>query len=96
MAAEETPAERLRQLIKTDADPRVRQRAQAVLLVEQGHTLASVGRLLEMKPDRVRIWQRRYAAEGRRDAGGRRRWMRLRAPLSTTRWSRDHRRMGCR
>ena len=64
MAAEETPAERLRQLIKTDADPRVRQRAQAVLLVEHGHSLASVGRLLEMKPDRVRIWQRRYAAEG--------------------------------
>src|SRR5262245_21490707 len=39
--------------------------AQAVLLVEQGHSLASVGRLLEMKPDRVRIWQWRFAAEGR-------------------------------
>jgi transposase len=36
-----------------------------VWLVEHGHTLASVGRLLEMKPDRVRIWQRRFAAEGR-------------------------------
>jgi hypothetical protein len=58
-------AERLRRLIKTDPDPRARQRAQAVLLVEQGYTLASVGRLLEMKPDRVRIWQRRFAAEGR-------------------------------
>jgi len=55
----------LRQLIKTDADPRVRQRAQAVLLVEQGHSLASVGRLLEMAPHRIRIGQRRYAAEGR-------------------------------
>jgi transposase len=65
MAAAETPADGLRRLIKTDADPRVRQRAQAVLLVEQGHTLASVGRLLEMKPDRVRIWQRRFATEGR-------------------------------
>lgn len=65
MAAEEEPTDALRRLIKTDADPRVRQRAQAVLLVEQGHTLASVGRLLEMKPDRVRIWQRRYRAEGR-------------------------------
>jgi transposase len=64
-AADEPPVEGLRRLIKTDPDPRVRQRAQAVLLVEQGHTLASVGRLLEMKPDRVRIWQRRYAAEGR-------------------------------
>ena len=57
--------ETLRQLIKTDADPRVRQRAQAVWLVEQGHSLASVGRLLEMAPYRIRIWQRRYAAEGR-------------------------------
>jgi transposase len=55
----------LRQLIKTDPDPRVRQRAQAVLLVEHGHSLASVGRLLEMAPHRVRIWQRRYVAEGR-------------------------------
>jgi len=36
-----------------------------VLLVEHGHTLASVGRLLEMKPYRMRIWQRRSAAEGR-------------------------------
>ena len=68
MAAEragEAPAEALRRLIKTDPDPRVRQRAQAVLLVEQGHRLASVGRLLEMEPDRVRIWQRRFTAEGR-------------------------------
>src|SRR5260370_38452533 len=64
-AAGEPPTEGLRRLIKTDADPRVRQRAQAVLLVEQGHSLASVGRLREMKPDRVRIWQRRFAAEGR-------------------------------
>jgi hypothetical protein len=53
----------LRQLLKTDPDRRVRQRAQAVLLVEQGHTLAPVERLLEMKPYRMRIWQRRYAAE---------------------------------
>jgi transposase len=57
--------EPLRQLIKTDPDPRVRQRAQAVLLVEQGHSLACVGRLLEMAPYRIRMWQRRYAAEGR-------------------------------
>lgn len=64
-AAEELSTDGLRRLIKTDPDPRVRQRAQAVLLVEQGHTLASVGRLLEMKPDRVRIWQRRFATEGR-------------------------------
>jgi transposase len=64
-AADEPPAEGLRRLLKTDADSRVRQRAQAGWLVEQGHSLASVGRLLEMKPDRVRSWQRRYAAQGR-------------------------------
>lgn len=40
-AAEEGPSDGLRRLIKTDPDPRVRQRAQAVLLVEQGHSLAS-------------------------------------------------------
>ena len=71
--AEEAPTDVLRRLLKTDPDPRVRQRAQAVLLVEHGHTLASVGRLLEMKPDRVRIWQRRYAAvaaEGRQGVAG--------------------------
>jgi hypothetical protein len=52
-------------LLKTDPDPRAPQRAQAVLLVEHGRSLASVGRLLEMAPYRIRIWQRRYAAEGR-------------------------------
>ena len=57
--------ETLRQVIKTDPDPRVRQRAQAVVLVEQGHSLASAGRLLELAPHRIRIWQRRYPAEGR-------------------------------
>jgi transposase len=66
MTAEDQPAtDTLRRLIKTDPDPRGRQRAQAVLLVEHGRTLASVGRLLEIAPYRVRIWQRRYAAEGR-------------------------------
>ena len=62
--AEDTPIDVLRRLLKTDSDPWVHQRAQAVLLVEQGRTLASV-RLLELKPDRVRIWQQRFAAEGR-------------------------------
>jgi len=57
--------EALRRVIKTDPDPRVRQLAQAGLWVEHGPTRANVGRLLEMKPDRVRIWRCRYAAEGR-------------------------------
>jgi hypothetical protein len=40
--AQEALTDALRRLIKTDPDPR----AQAVLLVEHGQMLASVGRLL--------------------------------------------------
>jgi hypothetical protein len=47
-AESEAVPDALGQLIKTDSYPRVRQRAPTVLLVEQGHTLASVGRLLGM------------------------------------------------
>jgi hypothetical protein len=36
---------RLRHLTKTDPDPRVRRRAQALLLVEEGQTLAGAARL---------------------------------------------------
>jgi transposase len=55
----------LRHLTKTDPDPRVRRRAHAVLLVEEGHTYASVARLFQTAPYRVRVWQRRFADEGR-------------------------------
>jgi len=112
MRAEATTTEGLRRLIKTDPDPRVRQRAQAVLMVEQGHTLASVGRLLEMKPDRVRIWhwQRRFARQGRQglldrarrgrppalDVGDHQRSTSRRARSWKWRWSRGRRRTGCR
>ena len=100
---EEPLAEGLRRLVKTDADRRVRQRAQKrSLLVEQGHTLASVGRRLEMKPDRVRIGQRRYAVEGRAGGcwiapgvGDRQRSTRRRARSWERRWSRGRRPMVC-
>ncbi len=50
--AEEAQPERrersaaLRHLTKTDPDPRVRRRAQALLLVEEGHSQARAARLL--------------------------------------------------
>ena len=55
----------LRRLTKTDPDPRVRRRAQTLLLVEQGQTLASAARLMGTAAHRIRIWQARFAAEGR-------------------------------
>ncbi len=65
-AAEQDAVRRdLRQLTKTDPDPRVRRRAQTLLLVEQGQTLASAARLVGTAAHRIRIWQARFAAEGR-------------------------------
>lgn len=66
----------LRHLTKTDPDPRVRRRAQAVLLVEEGQTLASVARLFHTSAYRVHVWHERFARDGRaglldRPRGGR-------------------------
>ncbi len=63
--AREAQYDELRRLTKTDPDPRVRRRAQALLLVERGQTLASVARLLGTAAHRIRIWQTRFATEGR-------------------------------
>jgi transposase len=70
MAEEQTQTgeervEQLRHLTKTDPDPRVRRRAQGVLLVEQGHTLAEVARFFGTAPHRVRAWKDRFVAQGR-------------------------------
>lgn len=66
MAAEQDALRRgLRQLTKTDPDPRVRRRAQTLLLVEQGQSLASAARLMGTAAHRIRIWQARFATEGR-------------------------------
>src|SRR5512146_1099219 len=64
-AAREAQSHEVRQLTKTDPDPRVRRRAQTLLLVEQGQTLASAARLMGTAAHRIRIWQARFAAEGR-------------------------------
>jgi transposase len=55
----------LRQLIKTDADPRVRRRAQAVLLAEEGHPVAEVARRLHTGASCVRRWRARFWEAGR-------------------------------
>lgn len=44
----------LRRLTKTDRDPRVRRRAHAPLLVAEGRSVATVARLFETGPNRVR------------------------------------------
>ena len=63
----------LHHLTKTDPDPRVRRRAQAVLLAAEGQTLASVARLFHTSAYRVHVWQERFAAEGRAGLVDRRR-----------------------
>jgi transposase len=55
----------LRHLTRTDPDPRVRRRAQAVLRVEEGQTLAGVARVFHTTAYRVQVWQTRFAVEGR-------------------------------
>ena len=56
--------EQLRQLTRTDPDPRVRRRAHALLLVGEGHSIAAVARLFGTAPHRVRAWRTRFLAGG--------------------------------
>src|SRR5688572_7200318 len=58
------PVEVLRRLTRTAADPRVRRRAHAVLLVTEGRPVLEVARLFEMAPHRVRAWRSRFRARG--------------------------------
>jgi putative transposase len=52
-------------LTKTDPDPRVRHRADALLLVAQGMSLVCAAQLLGTSPSRIRAWRTRYLARGR-------------------------------
>jgi putative transposase len=68
--------EQLQHVMKTDPDPRVRRRAHALLLVDEGHTQASVARLFHTSAYRVHVWQERFRSAGRegladRSRGGR-------------------------
>ena len=57
--------ETLRQLTRTDPDPRVRRRAHALLLLTEGHAVVAVARLFATAPHRVRAWRSRFLASGR-------------------------------
>lgn len=57
--------EQLHHLTRTDPDPRVRHRAQAVLLVAQGQSVSAVARLFATAGHCVRTWRERFLAEGR-------------------------------
>jgi transposase len=63
--ASDATQQTLLQLVKTDRDPRVRRRAQAVLLVEEGHPVAEVARLLHTGASCVRRWRTRFREAGR-------------------------------
>ena len=68
----------LRRLVRTDPDPRVRRRAQAVLMLAQGASVVGAARWFRTAPHRVRAWRAWFLAGGRAgwpttlDADGRR------------------------
>ena len=93
----------VRQLVKTDSDPRVRLRAQALLLGGEGQAMAHVARRLHMAAHRLRVWRRRCLADGRaglvecpRPRGGRPHALDAAArALLETAWSRAHKPTDC-
>jgi transposase len=59
-------AAELRHLTRTDPDPRVRHRADALLSLAHGRSVEETARSIGCCTKRIRVWHRRYAAEGRR------------------------------
>jgi transposase len=55
----------LRHLTRTDTDPRVRHRADALLLIAEGVPVVRTARLLGASPYRLRVWRDRFLARGR-------------------------------
>lgn len=66
MPALEERVDELRHLVKTDPDPRVRRRAQAVMMLAQGESVVGVARWFRTAPHRVRTW-RAWFLDGGRD-----------------------------
>jgi transposase len=66
MPSLEEHTDALRRLVKTDPDPRVRHRAQALLMLAQGASVLSVARWFRTAPHRVRVW-RTWFLDGGRD-----------------------------
>lgn len=58
-------ADELRRLTRTDPDPRVRHRADALLLVAGGRPVAEAATQTRCSAKSIRAWRRRYLAEGR-------------------------------
>jgi transposase len=56
----------LRHLTRTDPDPRVRHRADALLLLAHGRSVEETARSIGCCTKRIRVWHRRYVTEGRR------------------------------
>jgi transposase-like protein len=54
----------LRRLTRTDRDPRVRHRADARLLAH-GRSVEDAAHAMGCCPKRIRVWRRRFLAEGR-------------------------------
>lgn len=55
----------LRRLTRSDPDPRVRHRADALLLVAHGRSVEEAAHDLGCCTKRIRAWRRRFLAEGR-------------------------------
>ena len=55
----------LRRLTRTDSDPRVRHRADALLLLARGQSVEEAARASGCCAKRIRVWRRRFLAEGR-------------------------------
>ena len=58
-------AETLRGLTRTDPDPRVRHRADALLLLAHGRSVDEAAHDMGCCTKRIRVWRRRFLAEGR-------------------------------
>lgn len=54
----------LRQAKKCNPDPRIRHRAQALLLEAEGHTESEVAQLFQTARHRLRAWKRQFLAKG--------------------------------
>src|SRR5215207_2015298 len=88
----------LRQLTRTDPDPRVRHRADALLVLAHGRSVDEAAHDMGCCTKRIRVWRRRFLAEGRQGLadrprhgrprswmpGSRRNW---RAPWPPPRWT---------
>jgi transposase len=65
MAGLDERVNELRRLVRTDPDPRVRRRAQAVLMLAQGASVLGTARWFRTAPHRVRAWRGWFLGGGR-------------------------------